>query len=66
LRRLQAGLAELAYGLPRDRLRDLRDDPLLAAVVSGRQVLDVERSVQGVESPDPGQPLSSLWLTRLR
>lgn len=63
---LDAGDAQLADALDRERAQQARNDPLLSVLPSVEGTfLGVERSVRGVDSGRDIPLLSSAWLTRV-
>jgi peptide/nickel transport system substrate-binding protein len=61
---LRGGTAQVADSLPRAAVGEIRRDPLITFLTGGgRDVLGLERSVRGIESPSAIEPLSEVWLT---
>lgn len=63
---LVGGSFEVADGLDPDLSRTVQGNPLLTVVRGGGSVLGLERSVRGIESAEPDQPLADVWLTDIR
>jgi peptide/nickel transport system substrate-binding protein len=63
---LREGGVEVADDLSGRSARIVAADPLLAVVAGGGSRIGMERSVRGIDSGAPDQPLADVWLTDLR